>query len=134
MAGGFLFTGIDHFLNTETRYIPMMPAFLGPWARELVWFTGAAEILGAIGLLLPVTLWSRLGLPDLRRTAGLALSLLLAVMVIANVNVALQGAQVAGLPFGSWYYWLRPALQPLIILWALYASGVWPRRSIPRPL
>ena len=25
MAGGFTFTGVDHFVNAQTRYVPMMP-------------------------------------------------------------------------------------------------------------
>lgn len=49
---------------------------------------------------------------------------MLSIVVMANVHVALEGATVDGLPFGAWYYWLRPFLQPLIVLWALYAAGV----------
>ncbi len=92
------------------------------------WFTGAAELAGAIGLLLPPGVYHRLGLPDLRRAAGIGLALLLSLVVVANVHVALTGATVDGLPFGTWYYWLRPFLQPVIIAWALYAAGVAPRQ------
>lgn len=46
-------------------------------------------------------------------------------VVVANVHVAQQGQQVHGLPFGAWYYWVRPLLQPVSILSALYCSGVW---------
>lgn len=135
MAGGFLFTGIDHFLNAAERYVPMMPDFLSPWAFELVWFSGTAEIAGAIGLLLPLGLYARLGLPNLRAWAGIGIAVMLCFLVIANINVALQGASYpgAGATLPGWYYWIRPALQPLIILWALYAAGaIGGRQKSPR--
>lgn len=123
MAAAFLFTGVDHFVHDTTRYLPMMPPWFEPLSLELVWFTGAAELAGAIGLLLPAQVYRRLGLPDLRPAAGLGLALLLGFVVIANVHVALSGATVDGLPFGAWYYRLRPLLQPVIVGWALYATG-----------
>jgi len=49
---------------------------------------------------------------------------MLALLVDANVNVAIEGSSVRGLELSSWYYWLRPFVQPLFILWALFASGV----------
>lgn len=126
MAGGFLFTGVDHFANGAERYVPMMPDLLAPWALELVWFSGAAEIAGALGLAVPLGVYARLGLPNLRYWAGIGIAVMLCFLVIANINVALQGAGYpgAGAALPGWYYWLRPALQPLIILWALYAAGV----------
>ncbi len=122
LAGGFLFTGVDHFLSTDGRYLPMIPGFLGAWGRELVYLSGAAELCGALGLLVPLAWHRKLGLPDLRRWAGLGLALLLALLVVANLEVAIQGDTVKGLEFGRWYYWLRPFLQPVFIWWALYVS------------
>ncbi len=122
MAGGFLFTGVDHFLSAEARYVPMLPEFLAPWGWELVYLSGAAELAGALGLLISPRWCRARGLPDLRRWAGLGLALLLAVLVVANVHVALSGGSVKGLEFGAWYYWLRPLLQPVFIWWALSVS------------
>lgn len=124
-AAAFLFTGSDHFLSSQTRYLPMMPAFFGSLALPLVWITGVAEICGAIGLLVPLRVYQRLGLPNLRHAVGIALGVMLAFLVIANVNVALKGGGVSGLAFGDWYFWLRPLFQPFIIAWVLYASGAW---------
>lgn len=122
MAGAFLFTGIDHFVSLETRYLPMVPPYLADLARELVLVSGLAEIAGALGLLVPLHLWRRIGLPNLRPVAGLGLALLLSVMVLANAHVAEAGLQVSGLPAGQGYAAIRPLLQPLIILWALVCS------------
>jgi uncharacterized membrane protein len=124
MAAALLFTGVDHFLSAHSRYLPMMPGFFGSAALPLVYFSGAAEIAGAIGLLAPASAYRRAGLPNLRRAVGYALALMFALLVIANVNVALTGQQVEGLAFGQWYFWLRPLLQPVFILWALFATGI----------
>jgi uncharacterized membrane protein len=131
LAGGFLYTGVDHFVHAQERYVPMIPDFLAGAATPLVYLSGAAEILGALGLVVPLALYRRLGLPDLRWWAGVGLAAMLVFLVVANVNVAVKGGSVPGLSFGpeSYYYWLRPLLQPVIIAWALYAAGVWPRGS-----
>lgn len=131
-ALAFALVGVDHFQSAETRYVPMMPAFFGDWSLPLVLFTGAAEIAGAIGLALPQRWAAAAGLPHLRWWVGVALAVMLAFLVIANVNVALQGGGVEGLAFGQWYFWLRPFLQPLIILWVLYAAGVAWSADAPR--
>ena len=133
-VGAFLFTGVDHFISADTRYLPMMPAFFGSLARPLVLFTGAAEIAGAIGLLVPLSAHKRLGLPNLRHAAGVALAVMLVFVVIANVNVAIKGGGVDGLAFNQWYFWLRPVFQPLIILWVLYAAGVMPGKQSALPI
>ena len=134
LAGGFIFTGIDHFVNASSRYVPMIPDFLADQALELVYFTGVAELAGAVGLILPLSVYGRLGLPDLRKWAGIGLALMLAFLVIANINVALEGTTVEGLAFGRWYYWARLFFQPLFIIWALFVSGViWDNQGSTTP-
>ena len=130
MAGSFIFTGIDHFVSSYSRYVPMLPDFLADHALALVYLTGAMELAGAIGLVIPLVIYSRLGMPNLRKWAGIGLAVMLAFLVIANVNVALKGSRVQGLEFGPWYYYLRPFFQPIFMLWALFAAGViWPREA-----
>ena len=129
MAAGFTFTGFDHFLNAQSRYVPMMPDFLAENALELVYFTGVAELAGAVGLVIPLAVYRRLRLPDLRKWAGVGLSVMLAFLVIANVNVAVKGSTVQGLELGRWYYWVRPFFQPIFMIWALFVSGVWSKEA-----
>jgi uncharacterized membrane protein len=124
MAGGFVFTGSDHFVHGHSRYVPMLPEFMADHAVELVHLTGAMELAGAIGLVIPLAVYSRLGLPNLRKWAGIGLAVMLAFLVIANIHVALQGGRGQSLEFGDWYYYLRPFFQPLFMLWALFVSGV----------
>lgn len=134
MALGLLFTGVDHFVHAGSRYVPMIPDFLAPLALPLVQISGAAELLGAVGLFLPAAIYRRMKLPDLQRAAGIGLALLFALLVVANINVAVKGSHVEGLEFGRTYYLVRPFLQPLFMVWALYCVGLlsWPRRAAQR--
>ncbi|MET3180738.1 UNVERIFIED_ORG: putative membrane protein [Variovorax guangxiensis] len=127
MGLGFLFTGIDHFVSASTRYAPMIPDALAQHALAWVYLTGVAELAGGLGLLVPLSVYERLGLPNLRKQAGIWLSVMLVCVVAANINVALKGQTVQGLEFGAWYFWIRPLFQPVFIAWALYCSGAWPK-------
>lgn len=124
VALGFLLTGTDHLVNGESRYVLMFPEFLSDAALFLVIGTGVAEIAGAIGLLVPLRVYRNLGLPNLQRQAGIWLAVMLACVVLANINVADNGQTVLGLDLGVWYFWLRPAFQSIFILWVLYSVRV----------
>jgi uncharacterized membrane protein len=102
----------------------MLPDVLAEYALALVYMSGAAELAGAIGLVLPLATYRQLDLPNLRKWAGIGLALLLVFLVLANVNVAVKGSGVQGLEFGAWYYWLRLLFQPIFILWALFVAGI----------
>jgi uncharacterized membrane protein len=116
MALALFFVGTDHWINPQ-RYLPMMPPWI-PLHLELVLFTGAAEIAGGIGLLIP----------KLRRLAGAMLALYFVAVFPANIHNALNGLTVEGLPQVQWYYWVRLAFQPLAVWWALYSAQLvrWP--------
>ena len=123
LALALIFTGTDHFIHPISRYVPMIPDAMSSIGLELVYFTGAAELLGAAGLLVPASLYRRLGLPNLQRAAGAALAAMFGLLVIANINVALKGTGVDGLDFGRAYFVVRPLFQPVFIAWALYCVG-----------
>lgn len=116
MAAALLLIGVDHFATVD-RYLAMMPGFV-PWPRAVVLLTGSCEIAGALGLLVP----------QLRRLAGPMLALYFVCVFPANVQNALAGGGIEGLPAASWYYWVRLLFQPLAIWWALYAAEAirWP--------
>jgi uncharacterized membrane protein len=106
LAAMFLFTGVAHFTSAKHGMAPMVPAAFGnPMA--MVYFTGACEIAGAIGLLLPRT----------RAAAGLCLILLLIAMFPANVKAARENMMVAGRPATA--LWLRAPMQVgfIALLW-----------------
>jgi uncharacterized membrane protein len=88
LAVMFLFTGAAHFVpRTRDEMRRMVPPSF-PRPALLVALTGALEIAGAIGLLVP----------SLTRVAAVCLALLLAVMFPANVHAARAGLTVAGRP------------------------------------
>jgi len=100
--------GVLHFIRPELfeRIVP--PALPAP--RLLVLLSGAAEVAGGLGLLLPAT----------RRAAGWGLLALLAAVFPANVYmVGLAGA----LHIPAWVLWARLPLQPLL-LWLVWRAAL----------
>jgi uncharacterized membrane protein len=105
----FLFTASAHFTKTKEDLIAMVPKSF-PSPRFLVYLTGVLEVLGAVGLLVPMT----------RSFAGLGLVLLLVAMFPANVNAARKGIQLREkLPTPLW---LRGPMQLLFIGVALWVA------------
>jgi len=100
-------------------YLPIMPPFL-PAPLTLIYVSGAAEILGGIGVLFTAT----------RRPAAFGLILLLILVFPANIHSAMHGATIAGWNVPPWLLWCRLALQPLLIAW-VYIAG-WKGRQPPR--
>ena len=82
----FVLTAVAHF-NPKHRsdLMAMVPPGL-PWPALLVTITGALEIAGAAGLLLPATY----------RPAAACLAVLLTLMFPANVHVAHVGGVIGG--------------------------------------
>ncbi|MDB6024066.1 MAG: DoxX family rane protein [Verrucomicrobiales bacterium] len=99
----FIVAGANHFLNPGP-YRAMMPSYL-PWPVGLVAWSGVAEIVGGLGLLIP----------RVRPFAAWGLIALLVAVFPANLNVALHGW--AGVGFPQWSLWLRLPLQFLFIWW-----------------
>jgi uncharacterized membrane protein len=106
LAVMFVLTGVTHFTPIRHDMARMIPSFF-PQKMLIVYITGALEILGAAGLLLP----------RFRSLAGICLILLLVGMFTANVNAALKGVTLLGKP--PMALWLRIPMQILFIglLW-----------------
>ena len=79
---------------------------------------GATALAGALGLMLP----------PVRKAAGWGLALYALCVWPANIHHALANVAINGETLSWWYHGPRLALQPLIIWWALWASGAtdWP--------
>ncbi len=102
-ASLFLASGVGHFLATDA-YLRIMPPYL-PYPRELVWISGACEIAGGLGLLIPRTSrWAAWGL----------IALLIAVFP-ANLYMYQHAGQfrISALLLAA-----RLPLQALLIWWA----------------
>jgi uncharacterized membrane protein len=110
LAGLFIVSGILH-LAMPKPYIRIVPPML-PRPDLLVLVSGAAELLGGIGLLVP----------RLRRPAGYGLAVLLIAVFPANIYMAVAHVPFEGFLGDRWFQWLRLPLQvPLIWLALHYA-------------
>jgi uncharacterized membrane protein len=109
LAVMFLFTASAHFTKTKEDLIGMVPKAF-PRPRLLVFLTGVLEVLGAVGLVVPVT----------RTFAGLGLILLLVAMFPANVSAARKGRTLRGKPPTP--LWLRGPMQLLFVGMALWVA------------
>lgn len=108
--------GLLH-LTSPHGFVMIVPPFV-PWPETIVWFTGLAEIAGAVGLIIPA----------LRYAAGIGLALYAVCVFPANINHAVNMIDVGALPNSWWYHGPRFLLQPVMVWWALYCSRVisWP--------
>jgi uncharacterized membrane protein len=102
---GFITAGVLHFTNTRA-YEAIMPPYV-PRHRESVLVSGAAEIAGGVGVLVPAT----------RPLARWWLLVLLAAVFPANVHMALNPQRYRRIPPPA--LWLRLPLQ------AVFARAVW---------
>ncbi len=101
----FVVAGVLHFVATPV-YMKIVPGWM-PSPRMIVLVSGAFEVLGGVGVLVPST----------RRFAAWGLVALLVAVMPANVQMALDHAtKWRGIP--EWLLWARLPLQAPLIWWA----------------
>ena len=105
----FVAAGANHFVNPDF-YTRMMPPYL-PWHRELVYLSGACEIVLG-GLLL---------VPRYSRYAAWGLIALLLAVFPANLHMALHPNDFPDFSVVS--LWLRLPVQGVLIAWAYWFTG-----------
>lgn len=118
LAIGMVGIGLAHFTHAH-RFVPAMPPWLWPSHHLfLVHLSGAFEIAGGLGLLLPVR--ARWG--SLRRAAAIGLMALYVAVYPANVQMALTPEAFPQVP--PWGLWARLPFQLVFLAWAWrYARG-----------
>jgi uncharacterized membrane protein len=115
LAAFYAFAGYMHIARPGP-FLSIMPGLV-PFPEQVVFWTGIAEILGAIALLQPFDI-------RLRRAGGVGLALYALFVWPANINhFALDMARPDG-GLGLAYHVPRMIAQPVIILWALWAGEV----------
>ena len=108
----FFAAGLIHFIAPQV-YMKMMPPYL-PWHLPLIYISGAAEMLGGMGLLVPLV----------RHAAAWGLVALLIAVMPANIYMATAHMPAPGILGESWAQWLRLPLQLPLMYWAwLYTRG-----------
>jgi uncharacterized membrane protein len=106
----FVVAGSLHF-RFPGVYARIMPPYL-PFHRELVYLSGAAEMIGGLGMFSGRT----------RRAAGIWLILLLLAVWPANFQMLLDASAAGKSRLWVNLLWLRLPLQVLLILWVWRSS------------
>ncbi len=106
LAGIFTVSGVTHLVKPEV-YQPLMPKWL-PRHREVIIWSGVAELGCAAGLLHPAT----------RRPAGLASAALLVGVFPGNLKMAVDASRTRSTKFKAIAYGRLPLQLPMIrIAW-----------------
>lgn len=112
LAAFFVFTGVMHFAKPRLFEAIVPPSL--PWPGLLVALSGAAEVAGGVGLLVP----------GLRLAAGVGLILLLAAVFPANVFMARHAERFRRIA-PPWALWARLPLQPVLMGVVAWAAGLF---------
>ncbi|MFW2387764.1 MAG: DoxX family protein [Polyangiales bacterium] len=101
--------GVLHFVQPKP-FVRIVPKYL-PAPLALVYISGAFEILGGIGLLIPETrVWAAWGL------IALYIAVFPANIYMLTDNISLNPKK----PIPRWVLWLRLPIQLLFIAWAYW--------------
>jgi uncharacterized membrane protein len=102
LIAGFLASGTVHLVKPEV-FEPLMPDWV-PAHREVIVYSGIAELLCAAGMALPPT----------RRLAGRVSAALLAAVYVGNVKMAVDASQTSNTAFKAAAYGRLPLQFPMI--------------------
>jgi uncharacterized membrane protein len=115
LALAYALAGYLHLVRPET-FLTITPDW-APYPEAVVYWTGLAEIAGAIGLLQPLS-------KALRQAAGIGLALYALCVWPANINHMMMDMARADGGLGLAYHAPRMALQPVLIWLALWVADV----------
>jgi len=115
LAAFYGVAGVFHIIRPEP-FLTVMPPMV-PFPEQVVFWTGIAEIAGAIGLVQRFDM-------RLRRVAGVGLALYALAVWPANINHFVIDMARADGGLGLVYHVPRMFAQPLLIAWALWAGEV----------
>ena len=108
LAAFMVFAGVMHFVRPD-GFVKIVPDYL-PWPVALVYISGAFEIAGGIGLMIP----------SLQRPAAWGLIALYLAVFPANIHMATHHLSFGRQPTPDWLLWLRLPLQAVLIAWAAW--------------
>lgn len=102
-----IIVGITHFLKPD-QYARIVPPPFPPFAS--VYISGFFEVLGGIGLLIPIV--------SVAAAWGL-IALFIAVFP-ANLYMLIHNIKIDGIPQSQTLYWARLPFQAVLIAWAYW--------------
>ncbi|MEL7001103.1 MAG: MauE/DoxX family redox-associated membrane protein [Bacteroidota bacterium] len=107
MSAFYVFAGTMHFYKPRFYYKVTPPALL-PWKRPINIISGAAEIAGGLGLLIPAT------------QSLAAWGIILLLIAVFPANIYMLTSKGAGMKIKMWILWMRIPLQFVLIAWAYW--------------
>jgi len=126
LAGFMLVAGVGHLIASDS-FLGQVPSWL-PLRTPIVLGSGVIEVGFAAGLVVASG--------ERRRRVGWALAAFYVLVFPGNLYQAIAGTDAFGLDTSA-ERWGRLLFQPLLIVWALWCTGAWPRRPAttdePRP-
>ena len=122
--GGFLLVaGVGHLTIRRTEFLAQVPGWLPLNAEFVVLASGVVEIL--LGMALILRLPSRV-------LIGVMVAAFFVAVFPGNISQYVTGTDAFGLDTDRSRL-IRLLFQPLLVLWALWSTGVWPFRPKPSP-
>lgn len=115
LAAFYAFAGCAHLVRPQP-FLAITPTWV-PFPEAVIFWSGLAEIAGAIALLQPLS-------QRLRQIGGVALALYALCVWPANINHFAMDMASADGGLGLSYHIPRMAAQPLLIWLALWVGGV----------
>lgn len=121
----YLLAGVLH-LAIPRPFLSIVPGWV-PFPQTVVFWTGIAEVLGALTLAQP---WS----PSLRKLAGAGLAAYAVCVFPANINHFMMDMARPDGGLGLAYHVPRMFVQPVLVWLALWTGGLtnWPATARPR--
>ena len=107
MAGFYIYAAYSHFKKPWFFY-KITPPILQPWKKPINIIVGVAEMLGGIGLLIPMT-----------RVAA-AWGIIALLIAVFPANIHMLTSKGSGMKIKMWFLWLRLPLQFLLLAWAYW--------------
>lgn len=105
-----ILAGLSHFF-ADGVYLKIYPPML-PYSATMVYFTGVAEVLGGISLLIR----------RVSQAAAWGFVILFIAVYPANINMAVNHIHLDNIPDGNWFQAIRLPFQFVLIAWAYWLT------------
>ena len=115
LGAALAYAGIGHLTTNRLEFQAQVPTLLKDYADFVVLASGAAEILLGAGLL---ALWKY------RVQIGWLVALFFTAIFWGNISQYVNGIDAFGLNTDRARL-IRLLFQPLLVIWALWATGAW---------
>jgi uncharacterized membrane protein len=118
LGGALIYAGITHLTTSRSEFQAQVPTWLPLDADFVVLASGVVEFLLGIAL----------ASLQYRRQVGWATAAFFVAIFPGNISQYINGIDAFGLDSDQARL-TRLFFQPLLVLWALWATSIWPKRK-----